>query len=138
MERYQIPPPAKFDVSKPEEWPKWKKRFERYRIASGLDVQPGENQVNALLYTMGEDAEDVVTSLQLTDEALTEYETLLERLDSFFVVRRNVIFERAKFNLRHQEEKETVDSFITALYCLAEHCGYGALREELIRDRLVV
>ena len=80
MERYQIPPPAKFDVSKPEEWPKWKKRFERYRIASGLDVQPGENQVNALLYTMGEDAEDVVTSLQLTDEALTEYETVLERL----------------------------------------------------------
>ena len=138
MERYQIPPPAKFDVSKPEEWPKWKKRFERYRIASGLDVQPGENQVNALLYTMGEDAEDVVTSLQLTDEALTEYETVLERLEGFFVVRRNVIFERAKFNLRHQEEKETVDSFITALYCLAEHCGYGALHEEMIRDRLVV
>ena len=63
MERFQIPPPSKFDVSKLEGWPKSKKRSERYRIASGLDVQPDENQVNALLYTMGPDAEDVIASL---------------------------------------------------------------------------
>lgn len=35
-------------------------------------------------------------------------------------------------------ENETVDSFVTALYTLAEHCNYGALHDELIRDRLVV
>ena len=28
--------------------------------------------------------------------------------------------------------------FITALYALAEDCEYGALREELLRDRIVV
>ena len=70
--------------------------------------------------------------------AVVDTATVLERLERHFVVRRNVIFERAKFNLRHQEEKETVDSFITALYCLAEHCGYGALHDEMIRDRLVM
>lgn len=52
--------------------------------------------------------------------------------------RRNPIFERAKFNQRRQEEGEPVDSFITALHCLAEHCGYGELHDEMIRDRLVV
>ena len=31
-----------------------------------------------------------------------------------------------------------MDSFITSLYCLAEHCGYGALHTEMIRDRIVV
>ena len=31
-----------------------------------------------------------------------------------------------------------VDSFITALYCLAEHCQYGTLHDEMIRDRIVV
>ena len=31
-----------------------------------------------------------------------------------------------------------MDSFITALYCLAEHCGFGTLKEEMIRDRIVV
>lgn len=30
------------------------------------------------------------------------------------------------------------ESFIAAVYKLAEHCQYGAMQEELIRDRLVV
>lgn len=49
--------------------------------------------------------------------------------------RRNVIFERPKFNNRRQEPGETVD---TGLYGLAEHCGYGPLHDEMIRDRIVV
>ena len=33
---------------------------------------------------------------------------------------------------------ESVDSFVTDLHVLAEHCGYGPLHDEMIRDRLVV
>ena len=49
-----------------------------------------------------------------------------------------MIFERAKFNSHKQLQDETVDDFITDLFCLAEHCAYGELRGEMIRDRLVV
>lgn len=42
------------------------------------------------------------------------------------------------FNQHRQEEGESTDSFITSLYCLAEHCAYGALHDEMIRDRIVV
>ena len=87
---------------------------------------------------MGEEAEDVLTSLRLKAEQASEYSQVKARLDSHFVVRRNVIFERAKFNQRQQAVGETADSFITALYCLAEHCGYGELYSEMIHDRLVV
>ncbi|KAJ8003440.1 hypothetical protein DPEC_G00148350 [Dallia pectoralis] len=52
-------------------------------------------------------------------------------------VRRNVISERTRFNQRQQEAGETVDSFITALHSLSEHCGYGTMVREMIRDRLV-
>ena len=52
--------------------------------------------------------------------------------------RRNAIYERAKFNLHRQGDGESVDSFITALYGLAEYCGYGNLHDEMIRDRIVV
>ena len=48
------------------------------------------------------------------------------------------IFERAKFNQRRQEEGEPVDDFVTLLYCLSEHCRYDNLRDEMIRDRIVV
>ncbi|UYV83251.1 hypothetical protein LAZ67_23000294 [Cordylochernes scorpioides] len=50
----------------------------------------------------------------------------------------NVIYERAKFNRRSQGESEPVEEFITNLYVLAENCNYGILKEEMIRDRLVV
>jgi len=59
-------------------------------------------------------------------------------LDGHFVARRNIIFERAKLNQRQQELGESADSFHTALHCLAEHCGYGALHDEMVRDRIVV
>ncbi|UYV78047.1 K02A2.6-like [Cordylochernes scorpioides] len=35
-------------------------------------------------------------------------------------------------------ESEPVEEFITNLYVLAENCNYGILKEEMIRDRLVV
>ena len=40
--------------------------------------------------------------------------------------------------MRKQEANENVDVFVTALHALAEHCNYGTLHDELIRDRIVV
>lgn len=87
---------------------------------------------------MGDEAEDILTSLRLTSEHLSEYNTDTERPNEHFVVRRNLIFEHAKFNMRQQEAGQSADNFITALHCLAEHCGYGQFYSEMIRDRLVV
>ena len=39
---------------------------------------------------------------------------------------------------RKQEPQESMDSFITSLHCLAEHCSYGGLYNEMIRDWIVV
>ena len=97
-----------------------------------------EAQVNTLIYTMGDDADDILRSFRLSDEDSKKYDVVKEKFDSHFVKRRNVIYERAKFNLRKQEEGEPVDSFITALYGLAEHCGYERLHDEMIQDRIVV
>ncbi|XP_078786660.1 uncharacterized protein LOC111948682 isoform X6 [Oryzias latipes] len=117
MSRFQVPPPQKFSF-KADDWPKWIKRFERFRIASGLETQAEENQVNALIYSMGEEAEDILVSLHLSPEEAVDFHTVKTRLDTHFVARRNIIFERAKFNQRQQEMEETVDSFHTALQCL--------------------
>ena len=40
--------------------------------------------------------------------------------------------------MRRQEERGPVDSFITLLYHLAEHCNYRDLRNEMIQDQTVV
>ena len=41
-------------------------------------------------------------------------------------------------NQRKQEEGELVNDIVTALYCLSDHCQYAKLRDEMIRDRIVV
>ncbi len=66
------------------------------------------------------------------------YETVLEKFDAFFQVRRNVIFERARFNQRNQLSGETMEQYIMELYKLAKSCNYGDMKDEMIRDRLVV
>ena len=64
--------------------------------------------------------------------------TMQKQYDDFFQVRKNVIFERARFNRRCQGETESAEQFITSLYNLAQNCAYGDLREQMIRDRIVV
>ena len=43
---------------------------------------------------MGHQAEDILTSLKLTQDELKKYDTVKAKLDSYSVIRRNVIFER--------------------------------------------
>ena len=62
----------------------------------------------------------------------------MKKLDDFFQVRKNIIFERACFNRRDQQDGESADEHISVLHSLAEDCEYGTLKAELIRDRLVV
>ena len=135
---FQVAIPEPFTFSRPEEWSKWIRRFERFRIASGLASREDDVQVNTLIYAMGDQADDVLRSFALSDMDRRKYDTVKEKFDGYFIRRRNVIYERAKFNRRKQEEGETVEAFVTALYALAEFCGYGDLHDEMIRDRIVV
>ena len=135
---FQISPPSEYDFSRPEEWPLWLSRFERFRHASGLDKQSPEKQVNTLLYSMGPEAESIVRCRNLSEAQLKDYDVVKTELTNHFIPKRNLIFERARFHKRVQESGESMDSFIKALYDLIQHCEYGDLKEELIRDRLVV
>ncbi|XP_037558060.1 uncharacterized protein K02A2.6-like [Dermacentor silvarum] len=87
---------------------------------------------------MGKEAEDLLASLSLSDADLADYATVKRKFEGHFIPCTNVIFERAKFNRRKQEANESVESFITDLHNLADTCEYGSLKDDLIRDRLVV
>ena len=99
---YQISQPEPFDFASPEEWPKWLRRFERFRQASGLTDKSEEAQVNTLIYCMGDRADDILRSFKLSAEDAKKYQVVKDKFEGHFVKRRNVIFERAKFNSRKQ------------------------------------
>ena len=87
---------------------------------------------------MGSKSDDILATFGLTNDDSKKFDVVKDKFDGYFVKRRNIIYERAKFNQREQETGEPVDSFITDLYSLTEHCQFGLLHDEVIRDRIVV
>ena len=49
MACYQLTAPAQFDFPQPASWPSWLQGFERFRLASKLNDDSEENQVNSLI-----------------------------------------------------------------------------------------
>ena len=91
--------------------------------------------MNNLVYSMGEEANDIMVSFGLTADDAKQCELVKNRFESHFIVKilRIIIFERAKFKLRNQKEGESVETIITDLHCLAEHCEFSVLKDEVIR-----
>ena len=73
-----LQPPDQFDFSRPDGWLRWIKRFERYCVASGLADKAAVVQVSTLVYTMGTEAEDVLTSFGLSDADGMDYAIVKE------------------------------------------------------------
>ena len=76
MASYQISPPDKFIFRQPDKWPMWIRRFLRFRQASGLAEKGEESQVNALIYCMGPEADDIMASFGLSEEDSKKFETV--------------------------------------------------------------
>ena len=102
----------------PNDWTKWKRRFDRYLAVSGLQGKSEELQISSLIYCMGDEAEDILATFELSDEDAKKYETVVTKFKDHFNRKKNIIFERARFNSRKQEEGEPADVFITALHTL--------------------
>ena len=60
------------------------------------------------------------------------YNAVKKEFEGHFIIKCNLIFECACFNMLVQTEGESVDNFITDLYTLAEFCNFGDLRNKLI------
>ena len=81
------------------------------------------------------------------------YDSVIKKFEKFFHVRKNVIFERGRFNRRNQAPSESAENvifergrfngrnqapsesaeeYIMALYKLAEDCVYGNMKSNMI------
>ena len=130
--------PDGMDFSKPQMWPDWKKRFNRYRIASKLCKESGEIQVSTLVYAMGQESEHIFSQFALSEADQKDYDKVIAQYDKHFIPKTNVIHERAMFHQRCQKQGENAETYIRTLYEMAENCDFKDTKEDCIRDRLVV
>ena len=72
------------------------------------------------------------------DDDRKKHDAVKTKFERHFIKKRNVIFERPKFNFCVQNKGESAENLITDLYTPAEHCLFRALHDELIRDGIFI
>ncbi|KAK3927041.1 hypothetical protein KUF71_015347 [Frankliniella fusca] len=131
-----IPPPEQFTFVA-SDWPAWIKRYEQYKDSSPVRALPAQSQVNNLLYTMGPKANDIFEAFKWTTNQQVDYVSVKEKFDSHYIAKKTKLYERSRFNQRVQLPGEPVDTFITDLHTIGRKCEFGAMMDELIRDRII-
>ena len=79
-----------------------------------------------------------LNTTNISEEDRKKYGKTIEQFDTYFKVKTNVIYERVCFNKCSQLPDEPVDCFITEIHTLVESCEFGEMKQELIRDQLIV
>ena len=90
-----------------------------------------------LQYCVGKKAEDIFNSFSRIADDAKKFKYVMEKFANQIVIKRNTIFESTKFNLRKQEQDDTVKAFISVLHKLSVTYKFSLLPGELIRDRIV-
>jgi len=74
----------------------------------------------------------------ISEDNRKKYQKVIDEFDNYFKVKKNVIYERVRFNLCSQLLDESADHFITEIHRLADNCEFAEMKDQLICDRLVV
>lgn len=123
-------------------WKTFKDQFNVFRIVKKLPTLTIDEQVGHLLMCMGSDSVPIYNQFVFCEEADSTTKKSLENaikfFDAYFEPAKNVIFERSVFNRLHQKAGQSLHQFIVQVQVQSENCEYGAMRDELVRDRIVV
>ena len=79
MAAFLVSPPEVFDSSKPDSWWKWIQQFECFCKASRLDTKGHKSQVNMLIYTMGDKADDILSSFEPSEDNQKKYSVVKDK-----------------------------------------------------------
>ena len=111
----------------------------RYELAAGIHRKADEVRVASLLNVVGKEGLDMYETFQWEDAShALKIDKVLEKFEERCVPARNETYERFVFFKREQLPSESLDCYITAFLKLSENCGFGTLRESLVRDRLIL
>eukprot|EP00795_Rhopilema_esculentum_P007975 gene7975-13874_t len=131
--RLDLPPLPPFDAytdpsSVGQRWKSWRRRFQTYLAA--IDVTSPVQQRALLLYQVGQDTQDIFDTIPNNGED-DDYETALEKLDEYFLPKKNIDFEIFQFRKATQNRGETIDQFATRLRKLAANCEFRNVDTEI-------
>ena len=119
-------------------WKTFKMQFNIYKVAKKYADLSEEEQISNMLVQMGNESVPIYSQFVFnTTSNKKTLDNTIRMFDDYFEPVKNVIYERAKFNTMKQGEK-SIHQFIVELQNQADQCEYGTMKDDLIRDRIVV
>lgn len=122
------------------QWKVFKSQFNIFKVAKKYKELSQEEQICNMLVQMGQDSVPIYEQFTFDEGHEDTKQTLANTIkffDNYFEPVRNLMFERVKFNSIRQGEL-SIHQFIVKVQHQAEYCDYGAIKADLIRDRIVV
>src|SRR5690606_27815031 len=90
-----VPTPLKIEGSLASNWKSFRRQWESYEIASGLDKKTGPVKAATLITCLGQDGIAILEGLQFDNEEDKKVESIiLEKLEEYCVGELNEIAER--------------------------------------------
>ena len=95
-----------------------------------------------MLHVIGPDAVEIFNTFKWNEEGDNpgddkKMEKVLGKYEKYCSPKSNLTYERHQFNIRNQNEGDSIDSYVTDLRILSKSCEFGDLTDSLIKDRLV-
>ena len=119
-------------------WKVFKDQFSIYNVVKKLGGMTVDEQIGHMLMCMGSDAVPIYSQFTFStteENRKKKLANVIAMFDEYFEPVKNVIFERSIFNKIVQEPGQSLHQFIVKLQVQAENCEYGAMRDQLVRDR---
>ncbi|XP_055997848.1 uncharacterized protein K02A2.6-like [Ostrea edulis] len=96
-----------------------------------------KDQCSAFLYTIGQDGREIYNTITISNNDKDKIEPLFTKFKEYCAPRENITVWRHRFHTRQQGKTETIDQYVTDLRVIAKNCKFGALEEDMLRDRIV-
>ena len=109
-------------------WKEWLRRYERFLVA--MDIKDDTRKRALLLYAAGNEVEKFFATLSEVGED-KDYKKAVEKLNEYFLPKKNVLLETHKFRQLKQITEETIDQYCTRLRQQAIICEFTNSENEL-------
>ena len=137
MDGLRKPDPLSFEGNVAENWRSFENDFDIF-IEAAHSEKTEKQRSYILLNLAGKEAIERSKTFTYADGENKETVAVLKKkFKELCNPLKNVIIDRHIFNTRAQGPSESIQSFVTSLKLLSEKCEFEALKDSLIRDRIV-
>ena len=139
IRQIHLQPSDQMNYRNPDEWLRWKWRFQQFREASRVSEPALRKQISTFLYSLGEVAKAILhLQMRQPKSAATTVMSSSSLTPPRF--ERTLSMNVCSSTRETSRVETTAEQYtcIMALYDLVKHCDYWTLKEEMNRDQLVV